>query len=103
MNNNCPPGMTSYTRRGVTRCRKQRSKTTSNKRNIIISKLNTIINIIGSKPVATRLSNIPPPPPPPPRSTRVTSPKKPMPTTGMSNRNKLLMELKNAVKKRKLD
>ena len=106
----CPSGQVKYTRKGVTRCRKSRSKgVTSNKRNIIIEKLNKIINLIEKNNRSFKLPpGVPPPPPPPPpmgapppppsrKNNKPRSPPKP------SARNMMMNELRKKIAMKKID
>lgn len=103
----CPEGQVEYTRRGISRCRKARTKgVTSNKRNLIIDRLDTIINILEKNNKSFRLPIgvplPPPPPPPPPLSTNV-----PVPSRRKNNkpsaRNMLLNELRKKIAMKKID
>ena len=104
----CPSGQVKYTRKGVTRCRKSRSKgVTSNKRNIIIERLNKIINLIEKNNRSFKLPpsvppppprGAPPPPPPPSRkNNKSRSPPKP------SARNMMLNELRKKIAMKKIN
>ena len=107
----CPPGQVQYTRKGVIRCRKQRTKSvTQNKRNIIINKLNKIIDILNKKnnfvPITRIPKGVPPPPPPPPPAQPWTGRKKtnnkPKTPPKPSIRNQMLNELKKKLANKKI-
>ena len=109
----CPSGQVEYTRKGVTRCRKSRSKgVTSNKRNIIIERLNKIINLLEKNNRSLRIpTGVPPPPPPPPP--RGAPPPPPGPSRRKNNkprsppkpsaRNMMLNELRKKIAMKKID
>lgn len=108
----CPKGQVEYTRRGISRCRKARTKgVTSNKRNLIIDRLDTIINILEKNNKSFRLPTgvpLPPPPPPPPLPTNVPVPSrrknnKPRSPPKPSARNMLLNELRKKIAMKKID
>ena len=104
----CPPGQVQYTRNGVTRCRKAKTKgVASNKRNNIIKRLNKIIDLLNKKNNFVPISRIPrgvppPPPPPPPPGQPWTGRSKPKSPPKPSVRNLMLNELRKKLANKKI-
>ena len=108
----CPPGQVQYTRNGVTRCRKARTKgIASNKRNNIIKRLNKIIDLLNKKnnfvPISRIPRGVPPPPPPPPPpgqpwTGRKKTNNKPKSPPKPSVRNLMLNELRKKLANKKI-
>lgn len=111
----CANGLTKYTRKGITRCRKMRRKTKEARKDAetqIMEKLDTLINLVKSMKVSQ--IHIPPPPPPPlvkgggpppppPPPPKQLAKPDPIQAKMLSARMSLMNNLKKKLAKRKLN